>query len=59
MEEKKPPMVFINDAMLAEQIQVMLAAEGIHVDIPVIRAIMQYQTNNYENLGVIRISYPK
>jgi hypothetical protein len=51
--------VFIDDAKLASDIQKKLADTGTHVDVKVIRLIMQMQTNNYENLGVIRIAYKK
>lgn len=55
----KPKQVFINDDKLAEEIQMKLAKVGVVLEKHVIRTIMQYQTDNYENLGVIRIVYRK
>lgn len=59
MDEKNKPMVFIDDDLLSKDIQKRLAQGGVAVDLSVIRSIMKYQSNNYENLGIIRIVYRK
>lgn len=56
-DEQQQPVIFVNDAELCDLIHTMLAAADIHVQKEVIRIIMQYQTNNYENLGLLKIVY--
>lgn len=53
-EEK---LVRMNDLEVAQVIQQMLAASGIEIKLPVILLIMRYQTNHYENIGALKISY--
>lgn len=60
-EEKQlpavPRTVFVSDQVVAEHINTMLVAGGIHVDMDIIKLIMRYQSNHYENIGVIKIKY--
>lgn len=58
-QEKKPEpkFVFVDDNKLADLIHTMLEAADLHVEVPVIKLIMEYQTNNYESLGIIKIKY--
>lgn len=55
MEQEERKGIVVNNDQLAELIQMMLRASDIELDKQVIRLIMQYQTNNYENLGIIKI----
>lgn len=59
MAQEKRPVVFIDDDKLADDIRKKLAKAGVELETHVIRTIMQYQTNNYENLGIIKIVYRK
>lgn len=56
-KQEERPYIFVDDNALADLIQTMLAAADIEVEKQVIRLIMQYQTNNYENLGILKIKY--
>lgn len=55
--DKKNAMVFVDNEKLAADIQKRLERVGVFLDTNVIRTIMEYQTNNYENLGIIKIVY--